>query len=407
MIHRHISSIAFSPEFRRQMRFIAGPRQTGKTTLAKEFLEQQRCADLYYNWDNRKIRERYADDNHFFLQDVYNVTSASGKRWICFDEIHKHPKWKNVLKDFFDAFGEELGIIVTGSARLDFFRRSGDSLAGRYFLFHVHPLSLSEVVGKKDARLLPEKALDYVTAKLDTAEYFEDELAALLEYSGFPEPFLAASSRFHTRWQIDYVDRVIREDLRDLSRVRELENISLTMKLLPGRICSPLSINALAEDLKTSHATMAGYLQLMELGYLIFRVRPYEKKMARSLTKETKAYFYDWTRAADPAGCFENFVAVELRSLTDLWTDGGYGPFELRYIRTKDGKETDFLILKKDKPWLLLEVKSSRSGIEFHHLKNREIFGADVPFVQIVRQDKVAEKIQPMVFQMSASRFFA
>jgi uncharacterized protein len=189
--------------------------------------------------------------------------------------------------------------------------------------------------------------------------------------------------------------------------VREIENIATTIKLLPGRIGSPLSINALAEDLRTSQPTMAGYLRLMELGYIIFRIRPYSKKLARSLTKETKAYLFDWTRISDPAIRFENYIAVELRSLTDFWTDGGYGTFDLRYVRTRDGKESDFLILRDEKPWLLVEVKTSRSTIERHHLQNRESFGVDVPFVQIVRQDRIAEKSQPMVFQVSASRFFA
>jgi predicted AAA+ superfamily ATPase len=407
MIHRRISEIAFSPEFRRQMRFIAGPRQAGKTTLAREFLRSNKGDELYYNWDNRKVRERYFEDNHFFLQDIHNIRAATGKRWVCFDEIHKYPKWKNVLKDFFDSFGEDLGIIVTGSARLDLFRKSGDSLAGRYFLFHVYPFSLAEALGRSGMTEPPAKPLDLIRRKLDTVEYHEDVLGSLLEFGGFPEPFLAASPRFHARWQADYVDRVIREDLRDLTHVRELENIAVAMKLLPERIGSPLSINSLAEDLHVNHGTMAGYLRLMELGYIIFRIRPYAKKLARSLTKETKAYFYDWTRAANAAACFENWVAVELRALADLWTDGGFGTFELCYVRTRDGKETDFLMLRDDKPWVLFEAKSARSDIEFHHLKNRDFFGAGVPFVQLVRQDRVAEKVRPLVFQMSASRFFS
>jgi uncharacterized protein len=407
MIERHLSSVAFSPEFRRQMRFIAGPRQAGKTTLARNFLTKYGCAELYYNWDNRKVRDRYIDDSHFFLQDVYNVAGTDGKRWLCFDEVHKYPKWKNVLKDYFDSFGEELGIIVTGSARLDLLRRSGDSLAGRYFLFHVFPFSLAEIIGSKSHEAPPQKASDFVAQRFDAIRYHEDELGRLLAHSGFPEPFLAGSPRFHLRWQSGYIDRVVHEDLRDLSHVREIEHIATAIKLLPERIGSPLSINGLAEDLKTSQPTMAGYLRLMELGYIIFRIGPYSKKLARSLTKETKAYFFDWTRIPHPAARFENYVAVELRSLADFWTDGGYGTFDLRYVRTRDGKESDFLILRDEKPWLLVEVKMSRSTIERHHLQNRQSLGVDVPFVQIVRQDRIAEKSQPMVFQVSASRFFA
>jgi predicted AAA+ superfamily ATPase len=406
MIKRRLSSIAFSPEFRRQMRFIAGPRQAGKTTMAKEFLREQHCGALYYNWDERKTRDRYAEDSHFFSRDIYNVAPAAKKRWVCMDEIHKYPRWKNVLKDFFDSYGEEIGFIVTGSARLDMFRRSGDSLAGRYFLFHVNPLSLREVLGGSMPTDPPQSAIKFIEERLENVSYHEEELTALLAFSGFPEPFIAATSRFHARWQADYFDRVIREDLRDLSHIRELENVSMLMKLLPERICSPLSINALAGDLKTSFSTASGYISLLELGYVLFRVRPYAKKIARGLTKETKAYFYDWTRIDDDARRFENYAAVELRSLTDLWTDWGAGVYDLRYMKTRDGKETDFLVLKNEKPWLLAEIKTSRAGIESHHLKNRELLGDDVPFIQIVRQDNVAEKLQPKVFQLSASRFF-
>jgi uncharacterized protein len=407
MIKRRLSPIAFSPEFRRQMRFIAGPRQIGKTTMAMEFLRQQHCEQLYYNWDQRKVRDRYIEDSHFFSRDVYNVKPAFAKRWVCMDEIHKYPQWKNVVKDFFDSFGEELGFIVTGSARLDMMRKSGDSLAGRYFLFHVNPLMLAEVVGLAAEDDPPHLAAEFVHRRFDRVAYHEDALKNLLAFSGFPEPFVSATSRFHARWQTDYIDSVLREDLRDLSHVREMENVARVIQLLPERTCSPLSINGLAEDMHTSFATMAGYLQLLELGYVLFRIRPYSKKLARALTKETKAYFYDWTRIDDAARRFENYAAVELRSLTNLWTDWGAGDFDLRYMRTRDGKETDFLILKNEKPWLLAEIKSSRGKIEPHHLQNRALLGKDIPFVQIVRENNVAEKTGPMVFQISASRFFA
>jgi predicted AAA+ superfamily ATPase len=407
MITRPISSVIFSPEFGRQMRFIAGPRQVGKTTIAREFLRQQQCKDLYYNWDERNVRDRYRVDSHFFSKDVYNVTPSSGKRWVCMDEIHKYPRWKNVLKDFFDSYGEDTGFIITGSARLDMLRKSGDSLAGRYFLFHVNPLTLAEVVGKNAISDPPEHADTFIRDRLERVHYHEKELEALLTFGGFPEPFLSSSLRFHARWRDDYIDRIVREDLRDLSHVHELENISILIKLLPERICSPLSINGLANDLKTSFMTVAGYIKLLELGYILFRVRPYAKKLARGLTKETKAYFYDWTRVDEKTHRFENYAALELKSLVDRWTDSGSGNFDLRYIRTRDGKETDFLILRDEKPWLLAEIKWSRSPVESHHLKNRELLGEKVPFIQIVHEHGITEKFQPMVYQMSASRFFS
>jgi predicted AAA+ superfamily ATPase len=406
MLTRILAPIIVDPEFGRQMRFIAGPRQTGKTTVAKEFLKKINCQSLYYNWDERSIRDRYVHDSHFFSSDINNCKPVGKKTWLCMDEIHKYPRWKNVLKDFFDSFGQELGILVTGSAKLDMFRKSGDSLAGRYFLFHLNPLTLRETLGQVSATGVPAESMFFVKSRFDNVKYHDDELAGLLEFSGFPEPFSNASKRFYQRWQTDYLDRIISEDIRDLTHIRELENISLLMKLLPERISSPLSINSLCNDLKTTFATVSSYIQALEMAYVLFRIRPYVKKVARAISKETKVYFYDWTKAATPASQFENYVAMELKALTDIWTDSGYGAFELRYVRTRDGKESDFLILKNENPWMLAEAKMSRCDIEYHHLKNRDLFGKDVAFVQIVKETGIAEKRGDGVFQVSASRFF-
>jgi predicted AAA+ superfamily ATPase len=405
MIKRYISKVAFSRDFGRQMRFIIGPRQTGKTTVAKKFLKGQNCLKLYYNWDDRKTRDRYIADYHFFVRELYNVMPSKGRRWLCMDEIHKYPKWKNVPKDFFDSFGEENGFIVTGSARLDMMRKSGDSLAGRYFTFRLNPVTLRELTGKPFCEP-PADADDWIMQTLDHPTYKEKELSALLRFSGFPEPLLSTSVRFHNKWRTDYVDRLIREDMRDLTRVQELENIATLMYLLPSKIASPLSINSLTKDIKCSFATVSNYLKAMELGYLIFRILPYSKKIVRSITKENKVYFFDWTRINDPAAQFENYIAVELKTLLELWTDAGIGNFDLHFIRDRDGKETDFLILRENEPWLMLEAKFSRSTIDYHHRKNKNRLGG-IPFIQVVRQENVAEKREGGLYQMSASRFFA
>ncbi len=404
-IKRHISGIAFSRDFGRQMRFMTGPRQTGKTVAAKDFLKTRDCEALYYNWDQRKVRERYLADAHFFTQDMGNATPAGEKRWLCMDEIHKYPRWKDLLKDFFDSFGEENGFIVTGSARLDMMRKSGDSLAGRYFTFRLSPLTLREATAGT-FREPPADGEDWIKDRLDHAAYEREALSALLRFSGFPEPFLSGNVRFFNKWRRDYLDRLIREDLRDLTRIQELENIAAVMQLMTGRVGSPLSINALARDVRCGFSTMAGYLHAMELGYLIFRITPYSKKIARTLTKESKAYYYDWTRPKDPAAQFENYAAVELYALLTLWTDAGIGDFTLHFIRDRDGRETDFLILRDQEPWMLIETKLSRSSIEYHHRKIRSLLG-DIPFIQIVREDGVAEKREQGVYQMAASRFFA
>ncbi|MEA3333874.1 MAG: AAA family ATPase [Pseudomonadota bacterium] len=407
-IERHLQKIAFSSDFGRQMRFIAGPRQAGKTTMAKLFLQSQAgsAGSLYYNWDNRKIRDTYLKNNHFFATDIYNVPPGEdGKRWLCMDEIHKYPGWKNILKDFFDSYEEKVKFIITGSARLDMMRQSGDSLSGRYFNFRLNPVSLLEFSGANFTAPSAD-ASDMFRAKLDSPRYLQEELLALLEFSGFPEPLGSGTKRFQRRWKSAYFDTLIKEDLRELTEVKNIEKTAQLMQILPPRVASPLSINALAEDLNVSYATAANYLYALELGYLIFRISPYHKKIARSLKKGKKAYFYDWTRAGNPASRFENHIAVELKSRINLWEDAGYGIFELNYIRNRDGRETDFLIVRDQNPWLLVEVKLSRTAIDYHHKKNRKALG-NIPFVQIVLENNIAELDPEGNCQMSASRFFA
>ncbi len=405
MIKRHLEAIAFSPDFGRQMRFIAGPRQSGKTTLAMRCLKTFHCSDLYYNWDNRKVLDDYLEDNHFFAKDIYKNRSRKQIKWLCLDEIHKFPKWKNTLKDFYDHYWEEISFIITGSAKLDMMRKSGDSLAGRFFSFHLNPLSLSEVIGKS-CQFPPAAAQQWIEQKLDNPAHSEKALEQLLQFSGFPEPFTSANNRFHNNWERNYIDGIIREDLRDLTRIIELENIAFMMKLLPERIGSPLSINSLAQDMKCSFGAVKGYLQAMELTYLIFQISTYSRKIARSLTKEKKLYYYDWTKIPNPAKKFENYVAVELKILTDLWTDSGIGNHQLKYLRTRDAKETDFLILRDEQPWLLIEVKMKNRTLEYHHKKHRDELDSKIPILQIVRESNVAEKRPENIYQISAARFF-
>ena len=206
-------------------------------------------------------------------------------------------------------------------------------------------------------------------------------------------------------WKSAYLDTMIREDLRELTQIKNLEKTAALMQLLPERVGYPLSINSLTGILSCSFATVANYLSALELGYLLFRIPPYSKKIARSLKKEKKVYFYDWTRVNEESYRFENYVAVEMKSKLDYWQDAGYGEFELFYIRDRDGRESDFLVVRDTIPWLLMEIKLKRSPIAYQHTKHRQVLG-NSPFVQIVREENSAEKSEPGMYQMYASRSF-
>ena len=387
------------------MRFIAGPRQTGKTFLAQNFLKTKQYSNLYYNWDNSKIREQYYKDTHFFQNEVFSTPKKGQHYWLCLDEFHKYRKWKNILKDYFDNFHSDIRFVVTGSAKLDLFRHSGDSLAGRYFLFHLLPLTLKEIISNKIFHLtkLPDLP-KLINTVFDSPTYYQKEMEMLLQFSGFPEPLTMNSDIFHKRWQTTYLDSTVKNDLRDLTKINDLDNVIKLLLLLPTKVGSPLSINSLANDLEVTFKTLKNYITALNLNFLVFMLKPYKNKIARTLKKEQKLFFFDWSRIKDDGPRFENFIAVQLYAWLTAYNDAGLANFDLFYIKTKDGKETDFLILNDNIPWLLIEAKLKKSTLEYHHHKNSQILG-NIPIIQLVKEKGIIEKKSELAFQISASRF--
>lgn len=405
MIKRALYPITFAEQWGRQMRFITGPRQSGKTTLARQLLDAEGCGKLYYLWDLRSVRQRYKANELFFTEDAL---PAGKPRWVCFDEIHKMPKWKNILKAVFDETFEKYRFIVTGSAKLDVTKRAGDSLAGRYFTFHLMPLLLCEIMGRAEASSkVPASAHEFVAACLQNspAAKEQDVLLHLLEYSGFPEPFLRQSRPFCVRWARDYQETVIREDIGALTRIVDREYIHDLYNLLPEMVGSPLSVSSLASHLQISPVTAKNYLRRLEDFFMAFSIRPYSRNIKRSLLKAGKYYLYNWSRIADPGARFENYVACEIRTRLMLWSDVSGDQYGLFYIRNKQKQETDFLIAQNGKPWLLVEAKLSDGLIEPHHLYAGEALG-NIPIVQVCRQPHVASIQKRDIFRISADRIF-
>ncbi len=404
---RYLYSIAFSHNFGRQMRFIAGPRQCGKTTIAKEQLKDENSDAFYYNWDKRIIKDRYRKEGDFLQADILNQEEKSEKIWVCFDEIHKQHKWKNILKGFFDEHENNIQFIITGSARLDYFRKSGDSLAGRYFLFTLHPFMLAEYLGKTLKDIQPcTDAEELIKNMIRPKRYKQKELDALLEFSGFPEPLLKANKLFSKKWHNEYIERIVKEDVRDLSSIHGLEKVMDLIFLLPERIGSPLSINSLREDLEINFATVKNYIRYLLLTYVIFEVPPYSKNRAPLVKKERKIYFYDWVMIPNEAIRFENFVAHELKARINIWNELSPDTFSLFFVRSRTGEETDFLITRNKIPFFLCEVKERASSIASHHFLHGELLGG-IPVIQIVREDTIFTTQGNKGYIVSASRFFS
>lgn len=403
MLKRALFDVAFSDNWGRQMRFITGPRQCGKTTLAKAQLKETECAALYYAWDERRVRERYKVDELFFQSDrAPRATPA----WVCFDEIHKMPRWKNILKGIFDATEDRYRFVITGSAKFDMFRRAGDSLSGRFFSFHLFPLLLAETLHRAAVAPPPPEALDWVRQRLDSPPAPQQHLRDLLAFSGFPEPCLQQSTPFLAKWSREYLDSIVRDDIGALTRIIDKEHLVDLYHLLPEMVGSPLSEHSLASHLQLNPLTIKNHLKRLRDFYLTFRLPPYSKNIKRSLLKASKTYLFDWTRVPSAGPRFENFLAVELLSRLSLWTDATGEPYDLTYLRTREKEETDFLILRERRPWLMVEAKISDSPVESHHRRLQKEVGS-IPLVQVCQEEGVARVEAHHIFRLSAQRFLA
>lgn len=317
-------------DLQEKMVLVGGARQVGKTTLAKGFLRPQ---NAYYNWDD--ISDREILKKHQINPEV---------ELVVMDEIHKYARWRTLLKGLYDKYKNDLQIIVTGSARLDFFKKGGDSLFGRYFYYRLHPFTLGEV----------------------DSDYSKSTLEQLLHFGGFPEPFLRADSRFHRRWQRDRLNRVVYQDLSDLSLIKEVSLIELLIDLLPARVASPLSVRSIQEDLQVSPNTVSNWLSLLEKIYYCYRIVPYGPPKVRAVRKTNKLYLWDWSEVADAGARKENFIASHLLKYCHFQEDTQGYKMELRYLRDVDGREIDFVVIKDKKPLFAVECKSGDSSISKH-----------------------------------------
>ena len=357
----------------RQMAFVTGPRQVGKTTTCR------RLGTSYLSWDDQ-------DDRRVFLAGSAALAGKAGldrlretTPVVVFDELHKFRRWKALLKGFFDSYAERVRIIATGSSRLDVYRRGGDSLMGRYFLYRMHPLSVAEVIRQE----IPDAPIQPATP------IAEEEFSALWAHGGYPEPYLRRDSRFSTRWRSLRSQQLLREEIRDLTRIQELGQVEVLGRLLTERSGSQLVYSSLAGEVRVSLDTIRRWIDALTSLYLGFLVRPWFKNVAKSLRKEPKWFLRDWSGIDDPGARAETFVACHLLKAVEGWTDLGLGEFELRYLRDKEKREVDFLVVRDRKPWFLVEVKSEDASLSPALRRFQEQVKAPHAFQAVLRLDHV------------------
>lgn len=340
-MHRYLEK-NIREDLNEKMVFVGGPRQVGKTTLAFNILNADEAHPAYKNWD-------IVDHQKSLMAGEL----PANQKLIVLDEIHKYKNWRNLVKGFYDGQKSKKQFLITGSARLDYFRKGGDSLQGRYHYYRLHPLSLYEIGGQSS----------------------QADLQHLLQFGGFPEPFLKANARHWKRWQQERNDRVIQEDLISLEQVKDISQLKLLQNILPGKVGNLLSLENLRKDLNVAFETADKWTQIFENLYYCFRIQAYGFSEARAAKKEKKLYLWDWSLVEKESARKENLMASLLLKYCHFKQDTEGDKYDLHFYRDSMGREIDFIVLKNKKPLFAVECKSGDESIA----SNLKYFSARLP----------------------------
>ncbi len=329
--HRYLSEF-IENDLNKKMVFLGGPRQVGKTTLSQTLIKNYHDNHpAYLNWDSdldrRRIRER---------------DWPKKEPLIVLDEIHKTKNWRNLVKGLYDTLKNSHKFLVTGSARLDHFRKGGDSLLGRYHYYRLHPFSIPEL------------------------GFGNNQVQDLFKFGGFPEPLFEKDERTLRRWHVTRLSRLVKTDLNSLETVKDIDKVELLAEELPRRVGSPLSHKSIAEDLEIDPKTVKRWIGILDSLYYSFQVAPFGSTKIRAVKKEQKLYLWDWSQVEEPGARFENMVASHLLKFCHFQEDVFGHRMDLRYIRDTDKREVDFVVIKDKKPLFAVECKISEKSVSPH-----------------------------------------
>lgn len=368
----------------KQMLFLAGPRQVGKTTISSHSYTQNK---IYLNWDLLKDRKLIMQGPEEVAKKMGIESDTMGETslFIVFDELHKYSKWKLFLKGFFDKYAHKIKAIVTGSARLDIYKAGGDSLMGRYFLYRIHPLSVAEILFPS----LRETEVADQAKEIDAKDF-----EALYQFGGFPDPYLQRNLLFYNQWKRLRFHQLFAEDIRDLTRIQEIKEMEVLAELLKEQVGSICNYHSLSNKISVSVDTVSRWVQTLKAFYYCFTIKPWTKNVTRSLLKEPKVFLWDWSLVQDEGAKRENFIASHLLKAVHFWTDRGFGDFDLFFLRDKEKRAVDFLVSKNQKPWFIVEVKSSENkGISKNLYYFQQATGAEHAFQVVFDKEFVSGNV--------------
>lgn len=384
MITRYLED-TLRKDLEEKMVFLSGPRQVGKTTLAKVFIENEE--DRYLNWDRREDRKE-------ILSGRWPATRCT----VVLDELHKYGRWKNWIKGEFDTHGGRVRFLVTGSARLEIYRKGGDSLQGRYHAHRLHGFSIGELLGS-GREIQPGGELDF------PGTWDPESLTLLMRFGPFPEPLLKQNERTLRRWRRERLDRFFREDVRELENVRDLSSMELLADLIETKVGGLLSLQSLRENLEASHKAVAHWMEIFERLYLCHRIAPFAHKTVRSLKKMPKLYLWDWSSVPNEGPRFENLVASHLLKLKHAMEDQEGYRIGLHYLRDAEKREVDFLVTFEKKPWFAVECKVGAD----HSSPSLTYFGEriGIPYLYQIHLGGGKDVLDGRVRVMPAAKFLA
>jgi hypothetical protein len=364
--------------------FLAGPRQCGKTYLSRQIGSSYD----YLNFDIPEDRKRILKKEWYRDRDL-----------VIFDEIHKMKKWKIWLKGVLDSDRENQQFLVTGSAKLNTYKKVGDSLAGRYFSYRLYPFDLKEILNH------PSKEVNALVK--DASNTNEALINRLLEVSGFPEPFLVAEKSFYQKWRQTHLDVILKQDILETESVKNIKQLETLAFLLTEKVGSLVSYNSLREDLSTDDKSIKRWVDILENSYVLFRIYPFSSKsLIGGLKKAPKVYFFDIGRIESTSARIENLVALSLMKEIHRRMDVEGEVYDLSFIRNKQQMEIDFLITKNKKPHLMIEVKESDAN-ESPNLSSFRKYFNGVPQLQLVKNLQKGHKTKSGVHVQPLSQWLA
>ncbi|MCR4624192.1 MAG: ATP-binding protein [Alphaproteobacteria bacterium] len=376
-----------------QMAFLIGPRQVGKTTISKHIRSQFK-ESIYLNFDSLEDRKLIMSGQNFIEKILPTTVLRSEKPLVIFDEIHKHPDWKNYVKGFFDLYKDFFSIIVTGSARLDVYQSGGDSLMGRYFQYHIYPLTVTELTNTE----VPIK--EFRAPKVTSEEDFSN----LYKYGGFPDLYLNHSDQFSNLWHETRFKQLFRDDIRSLANLQEIYSLEMLAILIKEQAGQLLNYSSLAKKVGVTSQTISRWIKILDRFYYCFTLRPWHKNVSRSLVKEPKVYLWDWSVIQDEGAKIENFVALHLLKFVDFFNEQGLGRYGLFYLRNLEKQEVDFLITKDNQPYLMIESKALNKNISKSVLDFSDQLKPKFAFQSVFNMDYIEKDVfqldKPMVIPL-------